>query len=101
MQPTNGSKPRQRSAMRKRPTKIHLAYCKHCPSAPGLPSDPEAEELAASDYETRKLAAFPCAWRPEKLCKGICEELRITEADFLHQQVPDNTTDSTCNEAVK
>lgn len=56
----------------------HADYCEHCPSAPHQPSDPETDDIMAeiaAGHATPDEWVFPCAWRREKLCKGICERL--------------------------
>ncbi len=55
---------------------IHSQTCKYCPSA-HYPSDPESEDMIRFYREgslTWDELTFPCAWRPEKLCKGICDQ---------------------------
>ena len=59
------------------PLSVHKDNCQYCPSARG--SDPESEMYAALPEGERQLYVFPCAWRPEKLCKGVCEEMGYTE----------------------
>lgn len=27
-------------------------------------------------------AVFPCAWRPEAMCKGVCDDVGVTEGDL-------------------
>lgn len=55
---------------------IHNSPCKYCPSTKG--SDPESDDLKNHvDKDLRYLLAFPCAWRPEKRCKGLCDFLEI------------------------
>lgn len=59
-----------------RPTEIHAEPCEQCPSA-HWPPDPESLEIKemvgagapASEF------VFRCAWRPEALCKGVCDFL--------------------------
>ncbi|MDB4330461.1 receptor activity-modifying protein [bacterium] len=69
-------------------TEIHKGYCPRCPSNKEVfpESDPEAEEIASYPDGIKQLYVFPCAWRSNKLCKGVCEELCYTEkehADLL------------------
>lgn len=63
-----------------RPNKIHAAPCKHCPSA-HYPPDPEALDMLTWPRDQQLEQMFPCAWRPEKLCKGYCDSLNATEDD--------------------
>lgn len=56
---------------------IHKAPCKHCPSA-HFPPDPESEhirDLVQSGSAPASEFVFRCAWRPEKLCFGVCDFL--------------------------
>jgi hypothetical protein len=67
--------------VRDRPKSVHKHYCKYCPSK-YFPSDPEADmikELVMSGRIEKTEAIFPCAWRPEKICKGIAENLCYEE----------------------
>ena len=65
-----------------RPTTIHKAPCKHCPTA-HHPPDPESIDILTTwTREQQREALFPCGWRPDKLCKGQCDELGFTEADL-------------------
>lgn len=62
---------------------IHKACCKHCPSnnnrRAGI-KDPETEDLKGLPKELiAKEYLFVCAWRNEKLCKGICDKFGIDE----------------------
>jgi hypothetical protein len=52
---------------------VHKHYCKRCPSHPSKPLDEEAKDFARLPIELRRLVIFPCAWRPEKICRGIHE----------------------------
>lgn len=61
-----------------RPTTIHKTYCKRCPSK-WHPQDPESADIASLPDGIREMYVFPCAWRTEKLCKGVCEELGYDE----------------------
>lgn len=59
-------------------TAVHESYCSSCPSKWHKP-DPESEEIAGYPDGVRQQYVFPCAWRPNKLCKGVCEELGYDE----------------------
>ncbi len=61
-----------------RPTMIHSNYCKYCPSAFG-PDDDESKMIASLPEGEKQKMVFRCAWRPNKLCKGVCEELDYNE----------------------
>jgi hypothetical protein len=63
------------------PFEVHRRPCAHCPSA-HFPPDPEAEDLARAPREQQVRAAFPCGWRPRKLCRGYCDRIGLT-ADEL------------------
>jgi len=59
-----------------RPTTAWTKPCANCPSM--RPPDPEAldmEELFKQGKITFEQATFPCAWRPKKLCFGICKRM--------------------------
>ncbi len=63
---------------------IHKGCCKHCPSNNNAKEgiiDPESEDIKSSfPKETiAKEILFVCAWRPNKLCKGICDYYGIDE----------------------
>jgi hypothetical protein len=62
---------------------IHKACCKHCPSKIGMENDcmdDEAKEIAQYPKEVIvREFLFVCAWRPEKLCKGLCDFLEIDQ----------------------
>jgi hypothetical protein len=67
------------------PKAIHARPCKHCPSAIGEKlgqHDEEATDYKAAPRDVQLESAFPCGWRPEKLCKGYCDFLGITERDM-------------------
>jgi hypothetical protein len=64
-----------------RPVEIHAEPCKHCPSA-HYPPSPEALDMRAWPRHLQVAAAFPCGWRPTKLCKGYCDSIGMTEADL-------------------
>ncbi len=64
--------------IKERPTEIWESPCEKCPSAHG-PGDPESEDIlewCRSGEVSFEEATFPCAWRPNKLCKGICDIVR-------------------------
>lgn len=72
----------QIAALPPRPREIHASPCKNCPSA-HFPPDAECVEIKeCHDRASQVESAFPCAWRPEKLCKGYCDYLNITEGDL-------------------
>lgn len=55
--------------------------CKKCPSA-HYPPDPEAldmDQFYKNGEITLRQLIFPCAWRPQKFCKGICDRNGVTE----------------------
>lgn len=65
-----------------RPNTIHAAPCKRCPSA-HHPPDPEALAYQSAPRELQlSEGIFACAWRPNKLCKGVCDSLNVKEADL-------------------
>lgn len=70
-----------------RPTTIHKAPCKHCPSA-HHPPDPESLDIMTWPREQQREALFACGWRPDKLCKGQCDELGFTEEDLMKGNRP-------------
>lgn len=61
--------------------RIHDMPCDHCPSA-HFPSDPECLDILNFAHTERVKLAFPCAWRPEKLCKGNCDFMGVSEHDI-------------------
>jgi len=65
---------------------IHDNYCEKCPSHWSVlngHSDPETEKMKELSKEAKiQEGLFLCAWRPNKLCKGICEALEITKEDL-------------------
>ena len=67
------------NTIEKTPTHVHETYCKNCPSFYG--SDPESEDIARLPDGIRQAYVFPCAWRSEALCKGVCENLGYIESD--------------------
>jgi hypothetical protein len=65
------------------PRCIHAVACSHCPSA-HYPPDPEAQDIAQLPKDERIRHVFVCAWRGGALCRGVCDELGVTEADLDH-----------------
>lgn len=66
--------------------KIHKHCCKQCPTnnirITGE-KDMEVELYRKAPKEILiKEIIFTCAWRPSKLCKGICDEYGITQDDI-------------------
>lgn len=42
--------------------------------------DPITEDLQRAPLDVRRdEGVFPCGWRPQRMCRGICERLGITE----------------------
>jgi len=66
-----------------RVTVIHSTYCKHCPSH-YWPEDEESEMIASLPEGEKQKYVFPCAWRTEKLCRGVCEQLDYNEKKHAH-----------------
>lgn len=68
------------------PTTPHKDYCQRCPSNRAVypESDPEALEIATYPDGVKQQYVFPCAWRPNKLCRGICEVLGYDEKKHAH-----------------
>ncbi len=63
---------------------VHLRPCKNCPSA-WYPHDPESEELeiaCANGEIPEKDYLFKCAWRPNKICKGLFDKLQKRKASI-------------------
>jgi len=62
---------------------IHKGCCKHCPSNNNAKAgiiDPESVEIKTYPKELiAKEFLFVCAWRGNKLCKGICDYYGIDE----------------------
>lgn len=65
----------------KRVTSVHKEYCDHCPSHPRFPLDPESEDIAKLPDGIRQQHVFVCAWRTDKLCKGVCEQLGYVDPE--------------------
>jgi len=63
-----------------RVTEIHEYACVHCPSVKG--TDPECEQIKQMEKSERAQTAFPCAWRHDKLCKGYCDMMGVTQSDI-------------------
>lgn len=61
--------------------KIYKTVCTQCPSA-YYPADPECEQIMKYPKEEQLKTVFNCAWRQNKLCKGYCDLMGISEADF-------------------
>lgn len=53
---------------------IHDEPCRNCPSA-HYPPDPEARDIMEWPEAERLKTAFPCAWRPDKLCRGYWDNV--------------------------
>lgn len=62
---------------------IHKDCCKNCPSNIGMQNgntDPESAEIKT--YPKERIVEeylFVCGWRPNKLCKGLCDYMEIDE----------------------
>ncbi len=67
-----------------RPREIHRHPCAHCPSAQGAVHghDPESIDLIAASRDAQLDSVFRCSWRPQKLCKGWCDAVNVTEEDL-------------------
>lgn len=61
------------------PSEVHGLPCRCCPSA-HFPIDPEMEDLCNAPIEVRAAHIFVCAWRPEKLCRGAFDLMKLAEA---------------------
>lgn len=62
------------------PRGIWRRPCPKCPSA-HFPEDPESAEIIGwvkSGQQRAEDWVFACAWRPQKLCRGICDKLGYT-----------------------
>lgn len=66
---------------------IHKLCCKHCPANNNKKSgvvDPESQDIGKFPKDIiAKNYLFVCAWRPNKLCRGICEEYELTDEKFI------------------
>jgi hypothetical protein len=60
---------------------MHKTACKHCPST-HYPLDPEAADILLLPKSERIAHAFPCAWFPQKYCRGNCLQMGITDQDL-------------------
>lgn len=62
---------------------IHKGCCKHCPTHNSKKAgilDPESEDIKKCPKELiAREYLFVCAWRPNKLCKGLCDDMGIDE----------------------
>lgn len=61
-------------------TAIHTTRCANCPSQ--FVDDPEVAELQHAPRDQQLASVFRCAWRNEKLCKGYCDRLQITQEEL-------------------
>lgn len=66
---------------------IHKVPCKNCPSAIGMnrgEEDPESKEIKEGFSKGMIVneVLFVCAWRPSKLCKGLCDYMEVTQEDI-------------------
>jgi len=64
--------PRQSTAV------VHEVWDEPCENCTGLGSDGEAEDLIkaiSAGKENAMSWVYPCAWRPERKCKGWCDSL--------------------------
>lgn len=62
--------------------------CPNCPSAHHEP-DPEAlqiERWYKNGEVGLEVAIFPCAWRPQKYCKGVCDKMGVVEKQISERQ---------------
>lgn len=64
---------------------IHKNACKNCPSKSG--HDPETEDISKWDRSEQLKTVFNCAWRLEKLCKGYCDLMKISQEDINSLQI--------------
>jgi len=64
-------------------TVVHSTYCKYCPSN-NHPQDEESKDIASMPDGIRQKYVFVCAWRTDKLCRGVCEELGYNEKKHSH-----------------
>ncbi len=71
-----------------RPTRIHRHPCARCPSA-HFPPDPESQDIAALPYAERIRHVFPCGWRPQALCRGVCDELGVDASNVAEALLGD------------
>lgn len=72
-----------------RPTLVHEDACERCPST-HYPNDPEADavkEAVSAGLVDKRHYVFPCAWRPDKICKGIADQLNYIGRPLCKNQV--------------
>lgn len=66
---------------------IHKNCCNKCPANHNKKHgivDPETRDIGTAPKEIiAKNYLFVCAWRPNKLCRGICEEYGIMDEKFI------------------
>lgn len=55
----------------------HPDCCKNCPSNQSGDCDPFTEDFLALPFHLRSLTVFPCAWRPDKLCRGYAIQMGV------------------------
>lgn len=67
---------------------IHDHPCAHCPSA-HFPPDPESLDYLKASHRFRVEGAFPCAWRPDKYCRGYCDKMGVTAEDLAKARTPE------------
>lgn len=65
------------------PRRMYDRPCSHCPSA-HFPPDPEAADIAALPKDERIRHVFVCSWRGGALCRGVCDQLGVTDSDLDH-----------------
>ena len=69
---------------------IHKGCCKNCPTEKnqkGGVIDSESEDIKTYPKEViSNEFLFVCAWRPNKLCKGICDFYDINQ-EYLDEKV--------------
>jgi len=58
---------------------MHKTPCKQCPST----RDPDTESQDIKDNISKeyfiKEYMFVCAWRPSKICKGLCDFMEVDQ----------------------
>lgn len=55
---------------------VHKLPCKNCPSKHGA-TDLEVKDILKLPKEKQWETVFPCAWRPNKLCRGYCDTVKF------------------------
>jgi len=69
----------------KAPDGCRPTACAHCPSARsariGQP-DPETEDIKTCSRRYQLDSVFKCAWSDNVLCKGYCDELKVTPEEM-------------------